>query len=134
MLSGIRRVSNDIEFTYAYNNLRATQLVGVVDRFDESMVVFEDELKKYFPQIDLSYIAQNVNQKEKKTLGEKQEEIRVLLGDKLFEQYKDANKNDEKLYTFANSLLDERIKNIENFDIKLTNFLERCKILRSKRN
>ena len=90
-VSGVRGVSSNYELEHAYTNLRNTPFVGIVDRFDESMVVFEDELKRNFPNIDLSYIAQNVNQKEQKTLSEKQDEIKKLLGEDLYEQVKEVN-------------------------------------------
>lgn len=127
--SGLRGVSDDIELEHAYTNLKNSLLVGVVDRFDESMVVFEDALKVYFPDIDLAYVPQNVNQKMSKTLNEKQTEIKEMLGFKLFEEFKVANQQDIELYHFSNKLLDERISRIGNFDDKLIDFKKRCKTL-----
>ena len=37
------------------------QILGIVDRFDESLVIAEQMLKPYFPDIDISYIQQNVS-------------------------------------------------------------------------
>jgi len=124
--SGIRDVSNDIELEHAYINLKNSLLVGVVDRFDESMVVFEEALKVYFPEIDLAYVSQNVNQTEKKSPSEKEDEIKELLGIELYEKVKTVNTNDLKLYKYANSLLDERILEISDFQLKLECFKERC--------
>lgn len=129
--SGLRRVSGEVELEHAYMNLSSTPLMGVVDRFDESMVVFEEALMTYFPNIDLSYIAQNVNQREKKSLSEKVDEIKELLGTELYEKVKTINANDLKLYKYANSLLDERILEIADFQLKLECFKERCNNLAS---
>lgn len=127
--SGIRNVDSQQEIEQAKNNLNNTMFLGVVDRFDESMVIFEEEFKKYFSDIDLSYIPQNVNQKEKKSLNEKKDNIEKLLGKAVFEKFKNKNQNDIELYEYANNLLDERIKCVDDFDDKLEDFKRRCKKL-----
>lgn len=63
-LAGQHTVGNgkDVDkiiFERALKKLSQTQCVGIVEMFDESMCVFEEELRSYFPKIDLSYIKQN---------------------------------------------------------------------------
>ena len=108
-------------------------LTGVVDRFDESMVVFEETLKPYFPEIDLAYIAQNVQIEKTLSRSEKHDTIKEALGESLFENVVSANQSDLELYAYANQLLDQRVENIVDFDKKLLAFEERCMILKTKK-
>ena len=46
-------------FERAREVVSATDLIGLVHRYDESMVLFEYRLSKVFPTLDLSYVVQN---------------------------------------------------------------------------
>ena len=48
-------------FPRVLESIAGGALVGIVEQYDESMVVLEEELRPFFPQIDLSYVAQNVS-------------------------------------------------------------------------
>jgi len=104
-------------------------LCGIVERFDDSMVVIEENLKKKFKNIDLSYKAQNVNIKRKKSLAEKLEEIEGEIGKNLFHELQKKNEFDQKLCSFVNEQLEQKIKLIKDFDSKLENYKQRCKDL-----
>ena len=41
-------------------------------------------------------------------------------------EFTKKNRNDVKIYEFANAELNNRIKNVENFQSKLYDFKERC--------
>lgn len=71
---------NDFEraFKSALNNLKKTQCIGIVDRYDESMVVFEDYLRDYFPGIDLSYIRRNTTNLNHDQLPEEREHLSLI--------------------------------------------------------
>ncbi len=104
-------------------------LVGIVDRYDESMVVFEDYLKKYFPMINLAYIRQNVSQANlDMSVEEKKNKVLAELGN-LADRVLANNEADLALYQFANNLLDEHRKRISNFFDKLADFRSRCAAL-----
>ncbi len=64
------------------NHLASIDCVGVVDRYDESMVAFEHQLAPYFPDIDLAYIRQNVTQQDKSamSIGTRVEDTLQRLG------------------------------------------------------
>lgn len=90
-----------------------TQLVGVVDRFDESIKIFEKEFKKYYPNIDMSYIKQNVNQSEEVALSEKIASVTDSLSEENKEKLNKNNEFDTKLYDFANDLIKSRFNDIQ---------------------
>ena len=128
-LSGTRTNQKSIEekFSLAMNTLNNFPLIGVVDRYDESMVVFEEYLKDSFPGIDLSYIRKNVTdtniedsveEKTNKILSQLDTPTKVLVQEK--------NALDMKLYERANEKLDAKLDAIENFEKKLIDFKERC--------
>ncbi|MDH3871112.1 MAG: hypothetical protein OEU44_02745 [Gammaproteobacteria bacterium] len=132
-LSGRFRRRNHLPVTVgllmkAIQNIRHTYCVGVVDRYDESMVCFENELKQYFPEIDLSYIRQNATDNNSMGLDEAVSDALETLGT-LARQMLGNNAADLFLYRMANELLDEKIEGIVGFDERLLEFRERCQSL-----
>jgi len=128
-LSGDGPTPNKMEekFAIALNNVNNSPLVGIVDRYDESMVVFEEYLKSFFPDIDLSYIRKNVTDENiEASVEEKVNKLLEKLDAPTQALVKEKNAFDEKLYTVANIQLDAKIIGIENFEQKLDNFKERC--------
>ena len=123
--------SIDIEtYNLAINKLAKNTVMGVVDRYDESMVVFEDKLRPAFPNINLAYVIQNEGRKSKveESVAVKAEKIITELGicsKQLIEQ----NQMDLKLYTYANKRLDQMIMDIDDFDKKYLDFKSRCSLL-----
>jgi len=108
-------------------------IIGVVDRFNESMVVAEEYLKNNFKNIELSYFKQNVSLERKGNLSQRLENDREQIGDQLMKELSEKNSNDLKIYEFANNELNRRIKNVENFELKLSNFNDRCKKLTNQK-
>ena len=111
----------------AMDNLWQVRCVGVVDRYDESMVAFEHVLKDFFPTIDLAYIRQNTGTGEstRLSLSERVDTVVRNLGD-LWHQVLANNSFDLALYRFANQKLDEAILAIPDFEARLTDFHQRC--------
>jgi len=118
-----------VRLTSAIHYIKTCPIVGVVDRFDESMVMEEEYLKNFFQEIDLSYVKQNVSKDRKKNLKERIESNRADIGDKLMDFLIEKNKIDFKIYSTANEELDIRKEHIENFEKKLSDYKERCKNL-----
>lgn len=121
---------NDLDL--AIKRMYGCSIIGVVDRMDESLVLAEEVLKEYFPDIDLSYIKQNVSNERKNNLKERLLEEKNKIGKELFERLENSNYLDMKLYNETNKELDKRIKDIHNFKSKLELFQERCKSLSKK--
>jgi len=116
----------DSKCKVANNRLSNIELLGVVDRYDESMVVFEEYLKRYFPDIDLSYIIQNVSDNSSTDIDTKINTLLSSLSTDLAKKIIEKNSCDLLLYAKANILLNQKIKTINDFENKLKNFKERC--------
>ena len=116
------------DYQIALQRLKECKIIGVVDRFDESLVVAEETLRDHFPKIDLSYVKQNVS-KRNESLEQSLKEGEKQIDKSILEKLLESNMFDLKIYLEANHELDKRIKNTENFELKLTEFKERCKVL-----
>jgi hypothetical protein len=121
LVSGI----HDYNLYHAYEYLKHFTVIGIVERMDESLVLAEDILRIYFPQMDLSYITQNVSPGRTGTLNERLEKARLDIGSGLMEHLIEANNLDFQLYDHASKRLDELISNDNNFNNKLADFKKR---------
>ncbi|MFT5484733.1 MAG: hypothetical protein ACI9GW_003401 [Halieaceae bacterium] len=104
--------------------------IGVVDRYDESMVALEVVLAESgFADIDLAYLHQNATRKvHGVSLGKRVQRVGKDLGELLAEVI-DANSYDLALYRLANQRLDQMIAGIEGFEGKMESFKRRCRAL-----
>jgi len=121
-------------FEMAMEEIKNLSLIGVVERYDESMVVFEHHLATFFPYIDLSYIRQNVSSSRDNCIENRIESTKRQLGERLFEQIVDNNNYDLEVHQIANKKLDQRIAQIPNFEQKLSDFKDRCQMLQISAN
>jgi hypothetical protein len=107
--------------------------VGVVDRYDESMVVLEAALKPAFPDIDLAYVRQNVTQTDtERSIDDKVEATLRRLGDQAGEVLR-QNSFDLALYRQANLRLDAALAQLPDAEARLEEFRERCQALKPRR-
>ncbi len=102
--------------------------IGILEVFDESMVLFEENLKPFFPKLDLSYIIQNAQQKPQ-TQQQRMASLKMRIGKELFEILLAKNAYDLKLYENTKKIFFQRIEEIDNFSKKLYNFRARCRNL-----
>ena len=115
------------------NQLAAIDCVGVVDRYDESMVVFEAKLRADFPDIDLAYRAQNVtNPRSEVTLETRVNDTLERLGDLAVEVIR-LNSYDLALYRQANQKLDAALAELPDAERSLEDFRKRCQKLNARR-
>lgn len=106
------------------------RLVGIVERYDESMVLLERHLRPHFADLDLAYIRQNVsNAGSVVSDADRRAQVLHELGDTA-SRYLAANALDLALYETANRLLDRRIAEIGDFAERLHDFKGRCNALR----
>lgn len=138
-LAGHHGLANDEalsskHFPQAIAAIGGEQMICVVERYDESMVVLEENLRQYFPEIDLAYVPQNVSRSKvrKASAGD------IVAGtlDELGSLQKtaiDNNSYDLALYQLALSRLQTRTSSIEGFKNKLADFRERCQRLRPRK-
>ena len=110
----------------AMNNIIKCQFFGIVERFDESLVLGEEILREYFPKIDLSYVKQNVSEDRKGTLEEKIEKDKKELDESVWKELLRQNKFDLKLYEKAKNEFNIHLEKIENLNKKISDFKNRC--------
>jgi hypothetical protein len=111
----------------ATHHLAAIDCVGVVDRYDESMVVFEHRLSATFPGIDLSYVRQNVTPRtgQAESLGARVHETLERLGE-FAAPVLARNSYDLALYRQANQKLDAALADIDDVESRLADLTRRC--------
>lgn len=113
------------------NHMLAIDCVGVVDRYEESMVVLEDRLSRFFPDLDLAFQAQNVTRPDDgKGVDERVVETLKKLGPLAADVLR-MNSFDLALYRQANQQLDAALASIPDVGTKLDEFRERCSRLGS---
>jgi hypothetical protein len=104
----------------------SVEMIGFVERFDESMVLFEEALRLFFPDIDLSYRIQNVGQRREESLAERVQGLQKEIGEDAFQLLMERNRADLELYDYARNLFDKRLAQVADFDAKLNDFKARC--------
>jgi len=111
-------------FNRACSLLSATDTVGLVHRYDESMVLFEFHLRPYFPQLDLSYVRQNALSKSPQSLAEKRADVLEELAE-ISAEVLAANEYDLQLFALAEQRFDQLIARVPNFSERLASLQER---------
>jgi len=120
--------SDDLEQARA-TAASAAGLLGIVERFDECMVLFEENLRQVFPKISLSYVRQNVGQQNANSREDRIEKLRQEIGEDAFAVLEEKNRHDLQFYEWAEQLVDDRIGEIKDFNEKLRRFRSRCAAL-----
>jgi len=117
---------SDEEMSSIARTIQNMDMVGTVDRFDESMVLFEEYLKPFYPEIDLSYVAQNVGQDPDENREQRLERLKAEIGEETFNLLLENNQADLAVYSLAQQELEKRISAIDDFQSKLKDFQSRC--------
>jgi len=124
------RINEEI-FAQAEKTLRSIEMIGLVERFDESMVLFEENLRPFFPEIDLSYRIQNVGQSGKTSRAERIDSLRLNLGETVNDLLVKNNSWDLKLYDIACEEFSARLEEVEDLVRKKADFDDRCRRLQA---
>ena len=103
--------------------------IGLVERYNESMVVLEDALREYFPGLDLSYGAPlNVGEHRKGgTTSRHMQDLKREIGTDLVEDLVEMGTWSDGLYSKIDKELDSRVSRVDNFRSKLEDFKSRCR-------
>ena len=109
--------------------LQDEAVVGVVDRYDESMVCAETRLATIWPAIDLSYIPQNVSSGYERSLQQRIDDVKGRMNDDVLALVAEHNRRDMHMYKLANRMLDEMCARIPDFGTRLQAFRDRCAAL-----
>ncbi|MBI5006887.1 MAG: hypothetical protein HZB95_07140 [Nitrosomonadales bacterium] len=115
------------EMSYLKGELQSIEMLGLVERFDESMVLFEECLRKVFAGVDLSYVAQNVGQDTSLKQANRLEKLKADIGDETYDLLIEHNRSDLRLFALAEAEVAARIARVRDFDEKLADFRARCK-------
>jgi len=106
---------------------KSDMLIGVVDRYDDSMIYFEEKLKCYFPDIDLSYIRKNItDDKIELDVSQKAQMLLERMKESTKELVLMKNREDMELYEMAKEKLDRELDKIEDYERKKNSFKLRC--------
>ena len=131
-----RRFDED-DTRIATARLEDMPLVGLVDRFDDSMILFETHLANAFPGLDLSYVAKNVSGQKASMdeLERKLQRLKAALGAPLFTRLEAANACDLALYEAGTRLFEQRLAALGDISSKREAFRLRCewRVRRSRR-
>ncbi|MCB1706647.1 MAG: glycosyltransferase [Halioglobus sp.] len=106
-----------------------TPLLVIVERYDESMVLIEQQLDSHFPGIDLSYLRQNETFGREAELVERIESVFEQLGPELTVEFREKNHWDMKLYENALAIHGERMGALGNLEKLMADFQSRCRLL-----
>jgi len=101
--------------------LESITLLGIVENFNQSMVLFEETLSSFGIKINLKHLPVN--------MSENNEHSKFFLKKKLssrtYENLIQKNKEDLLCYKIAEDIFLKRLKTIKNFQKKLQNYAER---------
>lgn len=130
MLSGIYPGKGDqLQFERAKQLLDSLPAIGIVERYRESVVLFEQELKEDFPEIDLAFRRQNVRDaSDHRTPEERREAVEQDLGE-LLDPVRDANSLDLTLYELACERFDSDWQSLNSAEALLDQLDSRCQRL-----
>ena len=126
------KVGRDLRrFVDALTFAQSLPAIGVVEFYDESMVIFEEQLRPQIPELDLAYIPQNISGSQVSSMDQERRTELILeeLG-ALSKVVIDNNSYDLALYQAACEKVRRAASRIQDFDGKLAAFRERCKGLR----
>lgn len=94
-------------------------LLGLVELFDESAIVFSNYFEKVGIEIDFAYKKQNVSARKELRAEEELKQLKTDLGDDLYENIIEHNSLDIELYDYCQKLLQKRHENIDGVEQKL---------------
>ncbi len=114
----------------AKEHVKLSQMVGVVEKFDQSMVVFEDYLGTENIHFNPVYVKQNITKNNDVSDEDRLDSLREDLGNKLFSTLLENNQSDLELYEFTTDLLNQRFSSLKNGQIRLDQLKNECEKLK----
>ena len=106
-----------------------TPLMLIVERYDESMLLLEQQLQQHFPAIDLCYIRQNATPDRENDLEQRIKSVFNQLGPELTVEFREKNHWDMKLYDDAQAIFIERLGSLPRVKDLFLDFQSRCQLL-----
>lgn len=114
------------QFEQATSLLESLPAIGLVERYRESAVLFENAFKASAPALDLAFQRQNVrDSSDRRSPEERRASVEDQLGD-LLEAVRDANSLDIALYRSACELFEDRWRSLDGGEARLAELDARC--------
>lgn len=111
-LSFFEMATNRNEADRAFEAVAMLPFVGIVERYTESVQLFQHGLQDAFPGISLKPVRINVTDNSNQDLEARLSAIHTALGGKLYDELVDANSEDLRLYSLAVARHEAAIKNL----------------------
>jgi hypothetical protein len=93
--------ATEFHLKVALRRLQDLPVVGLVDRFDQSMQLFARLIHAHMPEFEAHYEVRNVSTNRSGTLAERTAAIAAQLGEVIYDRLCAANRLDMALYTWA---------------------------------
>ena len=116
-------------FKIAQQYILKNPLVGIVENYDETMVIFENHLQNEGLEVDLSYIRQNSGKINHFTFDQKIDFLKSELDPNTFEELTEKNAYDLKIYESVKSRQTRLVEENSYFSQLLLDFKNRCKAI-----
>ncbi len=115
-------IDNSINIRKAISRLRNDfWFVGIVERFDEGLLILKDQFNKLGKNFDIMYMRQQIAPRT-------EEEINQLVTSEIRDKIKDTNKLDLQLYQEAKQIFEERKKSYSgDFESDLREYRKRLR-------
>jgi hypothetical protein len=84
----------------AFQLLDSWPVIGIVDKYAQSIKLIEKIYRQYFPNLELNYAHENIT-----TVNNQIEKIREEIGEELYIKFCEQNELDYRLYEFARKKL-----------------------------
>lgn len=127
-----KNVIFEADFHAAKKRIRNTDLLCVIDYYDQCMVLFEEALRPHFPHIDLSFVRKNVTRQRASRLEHRINHVNTELGLEIADTLSINNHWDLRLYREAEKIVQHRMATLPDFDRLLDDFRSRCENLQPK--
>ena len=121
--------SLDQMFESSLSTIESTSLLGLVDRYDESMVMFEYYLNDIFPDLDLAWQRQNASREDARSCTERRQAVEDDLNP-ILDLVMDSNQYDLQLYKLVEEKFDQSLAAVPNLEQRLQQMQSRNSFLR----
>ena len=119
------------DLSRAKDYIDSLEMLGIVEQFDESMLLFEKELTPFYKEVDLSYKKQNITNVNNESTESRIERLKEQIGEDVFSLLLDRNKADLELYEYARKVFAKKLLEMKNLASNLKDLRDRCHRQRS---
>jgi hypothetical protein len=126
-----RRPADRDDLERAIQTIKRMSMPGLVEMFDESLVVAEYFLRPAFPGLSLEYVARNVSDPAAQELSTRDDRLRNIWGADLFQELVRLNRLDLELHEAAAGEVARRFALIPEAERRLAEFKTRRSSLRA---